>query len=223
MHAHATHARLLILGAALLLAGAAAGQGTASDPLADTFGAAMTQLDIVRMTALTDGISLFFTIEFSGSISPSDSGAVDAAVGYIEMDSDQDSATGGPSSVVSLCPLPGMLGPDFTVDLFSYASATGQADVVDSSSFAVVGSAAVSFAGSSLSAVVPLAAIGDEGIVDAAAIMGTPVEPTDCVPDGGVLTSAFAAPSLPAAALPVLIAALLAAGGLSLQRRRRAA
>lgn len=48
----------------------------------------------------------------------------------------------------------------------------------------------------SLTVQVPNSAIGDDGIVDAVTVAGNLATPTDCAPDGGVLTSDRGTPQL---------------------------
>ncbi len=157
------------------------------DPTGDTFGGGALQLDIIQLSATTNGSQLMVSVSFAGSISPGDSGNPDAVVGFIDLDTDQNTST-GVSNVGLFCPAPPMIGADFYVFLFAYDSATGMAELLDSTG-ALVGTVPVAFQSQSFGVDLPLSLLSDDGTVDVATVLGTFQEPTDCAPNGATLTS----------------------------------
>jgi hypothetical protein len=61
----------------------------------------------------------------------------------------------------------------------------------------------VVYTSNSITVDVPNSMMGDDGIVDAATVIGNLPNPTDCAPDGGVLTSDRGVPAEPQT-VPVL-------------------
>lgn len=163
---------------------------TVGDPLGDAFGGAnLPSLDLSAFSATTDGTSLILRLDFFTPISPVDSGEPNAMGGYIDLDVDQDPMTGVDLHVGGLCPQPAGLGLEYYVDLFSYNSTTGLVEIEDDTA-TVAGFADAMFSPMSVEISVPLSVLGmDDGIADTAAVVGNVMEPTDCVPNGGFLTS----------------------------------
>ena len=151
-----------------------------SDPEGDTFGIGDPQLDISQFSAETDGADLWIQLDFFTPISPADSGQPDAIIGLVDIDADQDPATGNPPISDFFCPLATGAGADFFINLGSYTAGSGSMDVFDENGN-VVGAAQAQFEAMSVSMQVALADIGgDDGIVDTVTVIGTFAEPTDC-------------------------------------------
>jgi hypothetical protein len=162
---------------------------TTTDPTGDTYGIGAVQHDITSFSAYYTATELMVTVEFAGTISPSDSGLPNAIFGYIDFDTDQNPATGMMSNVDAWSPYTTGLGVDYFVDLGGYSSATGDTPMLDDT-WTEVGRAPVSFTSNSFTVTVPLSLIGgDDGIVDTATVLGTYYEPTDACPNGGYITS----------------------------------
>lgn len=164
---------------------------TATDPEHDTFGSGPTQIDITEFSAEATGGNLVIGLTFAGAVSPPDSGEPNAIDGFIDIDADQDVATGDVpwTDFLTGSNATGM-GNEFYVDLFSYSAADGAADVVDDLTETVTGRAPVSFTASSMTVLIPLTLLGgDDGAVNTAAVIGTAEEPTDKVPNAGFLSS----------------------------------
>ena len=203
-------------------------KATVSDPVGDTFGTGVPQLDLIEYGAETDQVDLWIRLEFAGPISPADSGQADALVGIVDLDSDQDPGTGIVPFSDVFCPLPTGAGMDFFVDLGSYTAGTGTMDVIDSGAGVPSGTADATFEPTSLSIRIPLAALGgDDGFVDTSTVIGTIPEPTDCAPDGATLTSDIvgnepivAIPTLQGWGLAALVVLLLSAGVIVILRSR---
>jgi hypothetical protein len=110
------------------------------------------------------------------------------------------------------------------VDLSSYDSNTGLLTVTDANLGA--NSVSATFTGTTVCITISLAFLSGPGtgIVDAAVIVGSPIEATDCAPDGGFLTSgpspALAGPTLQEWGMALLCGSLILAG-LGVMRRRR--
>jgi hypothetical protein len=185
----------------------------------DTFGSGDPQHDIIEFSASYSGTDLFLSLTFNDPITPGDSGQPNAMVGAIDMDTDQNPATGTTSTVDMNCPQLSGLGSDFFLALFEYDSSTGQAPVYDTTT-GPVGNVDVTFTATSASAIVPLSLLSDDGILDTATVIGTIPEPTDCAPNGGFITTSFGVPTVGIWAL-LLIAAVLTVLGLGLARRLR--
>mgnify|MGYP002478197941 CR=1 FL=1 len=163
-----------------------------TDPVGDNFNPGP---DLTSFSAATDGVNLTFGMTFAGAIEPPPgTGGGNEVGGFIDIDVDQNGATGLPGGNVGVfCPAPpASFGPEFFVELFTFNPATNTADIVETAGFTVVGSATVTFAPTSMTIVVPNAVIGDDGIADVATVIGNIPAPTDCAPDGAVLASDFA-------------------------------
>lgn len=160
------------------------------DPTGDTFGGMGAQIDITSLSADVVNANLVISVTFAGAISPSDSGQPNALVGFIDIDADQNGATG---DITWTDFLTGQnttgMGNEFYVDLFSYSSSDGSVDVVDDPMEQVVGRAPVGFTGNSVSVTIPLGLLGDDGGTDVAAVLGPVESPTDIAPNQGSVSS----------------------------------
>jgi hypothetical protein len=183
-----------------------------ADPIGDTFGSVGTQLDITFFSAVSDGVTLTIDLTFAGTISHPATFNPDALFGFIDLDTDQNPATGVGANTDSFCPAPSGLGIEYYVDT------TGA--VIDPS-VGIVGAAPMTYTTNSVSAQIPLALLGgDDGIVDVATVIGNVAEPTDCAPNGGFITSNIpAVPTLPVWTAAVMLLALLLIGAIALRQR----
>ncbi len=170
---------------------------TATDPVGDTFGAGATQIDITSLGGEGIGGDVVITATFDGVISPPDSGEANAVTGFIDIDADQNGATGDVPWVDFLTgnPTTGM-GNEFYVDIFSYTTIDGLVEVVDDQTDEVVGAAPASFTGNSMTVRIPVALLDGAGMgIDIAAVLGTVAEPTDIAPNNGSVAVAIPEPS----------------------------
>lgn len=207
----------------LATAGTDAGQvhaGIATDPVGDTLGLGVNAPDVLAFSTSRDSTFLVLRLDFAAP--PGD------LAGLFELDTDAEPTTGAISHVAFLCPEPVAIGVEYTVDLFNTVGTTAP---VRDAQFAVVGHAATRKEGPSLFVEVPLHLIGgaDTSALHAAAVVGTPEEASDCVPDGKLLVTIAkqetAAPipildSWWAALLMLLIAVQVVRSGRSGQRQR---
>lgn len=169
---------------------AAAGPVYLDDPIGDTFGGA-PQLDISTYSGdfSVTGTDLTFTVNFTGPISPPSAFAPDSAVGFIDIDTDRNSATGDPGAMnaligLGLVPGPNIdLGAELTVDLFSEVFQPGFVDILDPSTFTPLLTVPITFGPQSFSFNIPLSFIGTP-LVNYGITMGTFGNPTDRAPNG---------------------------------------
>ncbi len=171
-------------------------KATTTDPENDTFGSGPIQIDITGFSADVAGGELMIGLTFAGAVSPPDSGELNAAVGFIDIDADQDGTTGdGPWTDFLTGSNATGLGNEFYVDFFTYSAVDGAVDVVDDGTEIVTGRAPVSFTSTSMTVHIPLSLLGgDDGAVNTAAVIGTVDEPTDKVPNAGFLASGESGP-----------------------------
>lgn len=176
---------------------AASAAGLHLDPAGDTLGAGAIQHDVIEFGAETAGGILTLQMVFSGTISPPGSGNPDELAGFIDMDRDNSALTGVPAFSAPYCAMLPTMGMEYLVFLNSYNPGAGTMELlfIDEISMtgAIVGVVDVTFTANSFTIEVPLSLLEsygpEEGIVDAAAVVGTLAEPTDCAPDSTVLTS----------------------------------
>lgn len=182
-------------------------QATAADPIGDTFNPGP---DLTGISGETDGTTLTLTLTFDGTITPPSAPNLNGqlppgsneVIGFIELDIDQDGATGSTSGPITVfCPEPpANFGSEFIVDLGVYDAQAGTVILEPAGGGPTpVGSGVpvpISYTSNSLTVDVPNSALGDDGIVDAVTVIGNFANPTDCAPDGGVLATDRGAPQL---------------------------
>jgi hypothetical protein len=161
---------------------------SALDPRKDTFGSSASPWDIISFTMGRDGDGVVMRLEFTTDVVPPIGGDASAVVAFIDVDLDQNVATGRPSEV-----------DHFRMD--GGATALGVERTIDISELAPDGSATVyGIRGDSLGRIMPVYAGrtltlhlgpellgGDDGYVNAAAIVGTVGCASDVAPTGGNL------------------------------------
>jgi hypothetical protein len=197
------------------------------DPLGDTYGTAppvvAPQHDIVLASGIHSSVTddVTFTVQLAGPISPPSAFAFDSIDGFIDIDADQNPATGIPpafNNVTTFSPPPPLnLGTDFFVDLASEAFNPGFVDVFDEF-FVSQGSVPITYGPNSFSVTIPFALLGGASPpFDFGVVVGSfGVEPTDRAPNGA---TPFTTVPEPASLAIFGLAAL--AGGVHLRRRKR--
>lgn len=163
--------------------------------------------------ALYGGGSLQFLLTFTAPILPYSVG------GYIDIDTDQNGATGGTSwqEVFLAAPPTPLLGIEFYVDLFTASQQTGRVELFRTG-FINSRPVDIAYGIDTLSVLVPLTDLaGDDGLVNFGAIVGplTDAPTSFSAPAASVAasSSAIPEPATLALALPGLL-------GLALRRRR---
>jgi hypothetical protein len=183
------------------------------DPTGDTFGVGVPQLDIT--TYAGDGLGkpghVVFTVNFAGPISPASAFAANSVVGFIDLDTDRNPATGGnapwggnltggnnwinffvpPNPGAPAVPLPLIaMGDEFFIDLGSEQSHPGLVDVVSTATNTPTGQAPITFGSNSFSIDVLLSLLpGANGPINFDILVGTFNEPTDRAPNGATPAS----------------------------------
>lgn len=162
---------------------------SATDPAGDTFGSGPTQIDLSGLSANVVGTNLEIVLSFHGAIETPDGEGANVLDALIDLDVDQNGSTGGEAwtDALSGSATTGM-GIEFYVDIAAFDSEDGTVSVLDDDEIQV-GRAPVSFTGNSVTVLVPLTVIQDEGAVNVAAVVGTPDEPTDKAPNNGSVAS----------------------------------
>ena len=151
-----------------------------------------------------DAGNVVFDLRFAGPISPPDGSetpwigfpaglAVDpkasnGVVGYFFLDTDRDPFTGSFGPVAGFCGSEFLVGHERVVDLFTYDPDAATV-VVRTATGAPTGLASAVFGEASLLVTIPVAALDDDGIVNAIVAVGTTDGPVDCVPGDGVITN----------------------------------
>ena len=163
---------------------------TTSDPVGDLFGSGDVRWDLTTLTVTHDSAGLTIALDVSSDIVVPGAGRDSAALyAVIDLDLDQNAATGDAGAVDEFRNDGGSsgLGADILVNLFAFTP--------DSSGFVldgarhVIGLVKPTYAGHRLTVRLPRALIhDDDGRVNAAAIVGNLVNPTDLVPNAGHLT-----------------------------------
>jgi hypothetical protein len=184
------------------------------DLIGDTFGAGPVQHDITSVHTTLGPMDLHFVLMTLGPIAPASAFAPHSIVGSIDLDTDKDAGTGAPPQAGLFGPPPApVMGDEFFVDLFSEAFHPGLVDITNAVTLSPVGVVPIMYGPTSFSLTIPLAMIGDDGLLNYAAIVGTFSEPTDEIPNGTepLMTAAAGAGVVPE---PTSLA-LLGLGGLS--------
>lgn len=168
----------------------AVGQALLIDPAGDQFAAAEHYVppDVVQLKAWVEAGELQIRIWFTDFPQPGDWADDEALAGYVDLDVDQNPATGATPFTDRLRPGSGStgLGAEFSVALFA---ANGRFDVLDKRG-SVIGNVRSRFAGNTVRMWIPLSLIGDDGLVDLAVIVGTVQQLSDIAPDDGSLVMA---------------------------------
>jgi len=162
-----------------------------SDPIGDTFGLpGGTQWDITGLTVTreTDGITV--RLDFANDVSLPLVADPNALVGLVELDLDQNRATGKLGYVDQLRPDGGSTGMGVDAVLNLSNIATDSTLVVYGSGGSPTGKAKVTIGGRRLTIRIPSSALGDDdGYLDAAVIVGNSGRsPTDLAPQSGHLS-----------------------------------
>lgn len=181
----------VIVAACLLSSDVHAAPGEVIDPVGDVLGLNQQPLDVSRMSARVANGALMLEVSYTGPTPPS---------GLIEIDTDPIAVTGRPSVVSMLCPRQSGLDADVLVDLFSLNPGGGFVPLADAKLNAL-GTAPAQSEPGILTLRIPLTMLGGRSQVHVAAALGTSMELTDCVPNGGFLVSAAAA-APPATPIP---------------------
>lgn len=177
----------------IVVTGDADKSATVSDLLGDTFGTIGVQWDLTALTIARGPDGITATLDFSqDAISPMN-GDPSAAIGFLDLDLDQDPATGGTAVADEFRRDGGStgLGVDARVNLALYA-ADGSVAVTDAVGNQT-GRVTPTFDGHRITILIPKALLAnDDGYLNASAVAGVVGRATDMIPEGGHLTLARA-------------------------------
>lgn len=228
---------LAVATACLLLASPEARAGILhTDPVVDTFGLGPDFIDLIGIETAFDASGGIYRISamFNGSVSAASAFAADSVIGFIDIDADQNAATGGDAPWGGPVPggnswinffvdsdlVPGppvALGDEYYIDLSSEVFNPGFVDIVRTSDATAVGSVGITFTASSFEILFSNSLIGGVSNFNFAALVGTFNEPTDRMPNG---SSPLQAVPEPSAVLTWLVLAGLAVPAYRCRRAR---
>lgn len=161
---------------------------TEADLTGDTFGNRGVQWDITGLTVTRDTEAVTVVLEFSTNLISPTSGDTNAMIGFVDFDTDQDSATGARTIVDQFRRDSGSTGmsTDFSVVLTNYR-ADSTVNVFDEEGI-IMGQVKPIFSGKKVTVRIPRSMLrDDDGFLNAAAIVGTQGSPTDIAPNRGHL------------------------------------
>jgi hypothetical protein len=164
-----------------------------TDPLGDTFETSasdgLVPPDVVVFGAEVEGGELVIQIEFAQPVVSVVDGGPNVAVGFVDIDVDQDSTTGGFSNTDGFRPDTGStgMGIEYYIQLFA-EDTLGNVPIIDYTGELMPDSIRPVYSGNLLIMRIPLSALGnDDGKVNLATVLGTQPEPTDIAPNSGHL------------------------------------
>jgi hypothetical protein len=159
-----------------------------TDPAGDTTGVGRRAWDLTSLTLARDATGVTAMLDFSRDVVSPATGDPSAVIAYLDLDLDQDAATGG-SAIADEYRQDGRstgLGVDARVNLADLA-ADGSVAVTDAFG-RETGRVKPEYSGHRITVRVPTSMLaGDDGYVSAAAVAGVVGRPSDIVPDVGSL------------------------------------
>ena len=159
------------------------------DPRGDALPASWLTADITAISSTFNSGSISFKVDFNGPVFlPYDSDTIHPGLfGYIELDTDQNPATGSPAGAGFFFPPAVNMGVDYFIDIGSERRHEGVVDVVSrvKNPTSIVGQVPIVTTEKSFSVTVPLALLGgDNGLVNYVANLGVLSSFKDRVPNG---------------------------------------
>lgn len=151
-----------------------------TDPLGDDVTSPENPIvDIASVDGGSDGMSVTIKVDFSPDT------VMSQVVGIIDLDTDQNAATGIPANANGFLGATQDLGVDYMLSLFALPGG-GPVDVMNATTGETMGTVPAVFNGQSLSITVPLAMLGnDDGNMNVGMILGNFPQPTDAAPNAG--------------------------------------
>ena len=167
-------------------------QSAMGDPEGDTIDGSDSPVDLIYLAARTaedpGDAALVIDLAFAGDVSTSSSEEPHAVHGFVDLDVDGSAATGQTALADFLTGTASELGGDYYVDLLSYQTGDGLADLI-SAGGEMAGRVPLTWSRRSLSVRVPSTLLGASGGVHVAAVVGHPAAVTDRAPNVGFVES----------------------------------
>jgi hypothetical protein len=163
--------------------------GSVTDPIGDTFGSGGTRWDVTALTITRSADSVVVQLDFATDVISPMSRDTNAVLGVVDFDVDQNASTGVVAAVDHFRPGTGSTGirADYQLLLTGF-TADSTVEVVDSLGIPT-GRVKPIYSAKRITIQIPLALLGnDDGVFDAAAMVGTHHRPSDIIPDNGHLT-----------------------------------
>ena len=159
-----------------------------TEPIRDEFStsasAGLVPPDINRITAWPTQFELIVEIEFWDDVVSDVVGGPNVVVGFLDIDLDQNPATGTTAKTDIARPGSGSTGMGIERYIDFDTNGTGDFTIYDASA-AVVDTFTPQFDGNVLRMAIPLNNLNKDGIVSLAAVVATVAEPTDIAPNDG--------------------------------------
>ena len=170
----------------------------ATDPTGDTYGVDPTQWDVTALTITRDTGGITVVLDLSANVLSPVTLDDTATYAFVDFDTDQNAATGISSIVDDNRPGTGStgMGVDYFIDLADFNPDSTVS--VANASFVITGSVRPVYSGKTITARIPRSMLGgDDGFLNAAAIVGTTSEATDIIPEDGHLKVGGTGPVAP--------------------------
>ena len=158
------------------------------DPAGDTFGVREFEWDVTALAVTRDAGGITVALDFSQDLVSPTSGDVNAMIGFVSFDVDQDAATGFTPTIDEFRGDEGSaaIGAEYELDLANYDQ-DGTVAIRGATGF--TGRVKPAFSGKRVTVRIPKSLLGgDDGFLNAAAIVGVTGGPSDIVPESGHLT-----------------------------------
>lgn len=140
--------------------------------------------DVIAMRGEFRRDSLIMTLTFAAAVQPASSGGASAIAGSLEIDIDNNAATGARPTADSFGGT-AALGVDYTISLFN---STATRVTIEAFPRGTPISVPVTFSGSTLTISIPFEALGsDDGNFAVVGLVGTIDRPTDLLPNIGAI------------------------------------
>jgi hypothetical protein len=162
---------------------------TVTDPVGDTFVSAGMRWDLVALTVVRDTGGITVLLDLTAKVRSPMSGSDSALIAFIDLDLDQNAATGFPPASDGYRQDGGTagIGADARVNISVFGADSSVA--VLNSVAGVAGRVTPLFAGHRVTIRIPKSIIGnDDGFVNATALVGSSFAPSDIIPERGHLT-----------------------------------
>lgn len=162
---------------------------TLTDPVGDTFGTGTPPWDVTALSITPDTDGITVRLDFADDLISPTSGDSNAMIGIVDFDVDRNAATGIQAIVDSYRPGTGSagMGTDYRLLLGRFDADSTVA--VDNAHAMPTGRVKPVFATRSVTVRIPFALLGNsDGHLNAAAIVGNALNPTDIIPENGHLS-----------------------------------